>query len=380
MRKRERNSGPIANPYPYSTLGGECKWIPRTRDLGLAFRSSESFIDEPGSKKRFKYAYHRKLKRELNEVSYEHGGPTPACLQNIVACTSACSQMDTSINNFSTEAESLLFNEDTIIGEASTELKNSMEHLSMGVFLAEIGDIKTLFNLIKRGSSTLQNIANAHLNYSFGWRPFINDLNDIWKFAFKFRKQLNDLKSKNLQPKTFRYMVKNSGRFSKTNNYSWGVNSSFCTINTVQNVTISYRFNLPDLDNYLNIVKAFFDYYGLRPSLALAWELVPFSFVVDWFVGVGRFLQQFDKPLLDLGIEIIDCCVSRKVTWELTQNFEYYPAYPGDSIWVFKEKGEEYIRRPVLPLMPNYYGVRWSNGYGYSQMLLSASLLITRRR
>jgi hypothetical protein len=36
------------------------------------------------------------------------------------------------------------------------------------------------------------------------------------------------------------------------------------------------------------------DFTSLNP-LAIAWELVPFSFVVDWFVGVGSYLDSWEN-------------------------------------------------------------------------------------
>lgn len=40
---------------------------------------------------------------------------------------------------------------------------------------------------------------------------------------------------------------------------------------------------------------------GLTNPASIAWDAVPFSFVVDWFIPVGKFLQSLDN---DFGIEI----------------------------------------------------------------------------
>jgi hypothetical protein len=45
------------------------------------------------------------------------------------------------------------------------------------------------------------------------------------------------------------------------------------------------------------------DRYGLLDPLAVAWELVPLSFVVDWFINVGSFLDSLTKPF---GLSFID--------------------------------------------------------------------------
>jgi len=45
------------------------------------------------------------------------------------------------------------------------------------------------------------------------------------------------------------------------------------------------------------------DRYGLLDPLSLAWELLPLSFVVDWFTGVGNFLDSWTRPL---GLAFLD--------------------------------------------------------------------------
>lgn len=44
---------------------------------------------------------------------------------------------------------------------------------------------------------------------------------------------------------------------------------------------------------------------GLTNPALLAWELVPFSFVADWFVNIGDCLQSLDNPLQISGLTVI---------------------------------------------------------------------------
>jgi len=43
--------------------------------------------------------------------------------------------------------------------------------------------------------------------------------------------------------------------------------------------------------------------FGLANPAALAWELIPFSFVADWFVGVGDYLN---AQTALLGLTVVD--------------------------------------------------------------------------
>jgi len=56
---------------------------------------------------------------------------------------------------------------------------------------------------------------------------------------------------------------------------------------------------------------------GLMPTLSRLWATVPFSFVVDWFTGMGNRLQKVDDQLLWMGMGVDWCLHSFK--------WVYYP-------------------------------------------------------
>lgn len=52
--------------------------------------------------------------------------------------------------------------------------------------------------------------------------------------------------------------------------------------------------------------------YGLQPSLSLAWDLVPLSFVVDWFLPIGSYLEHFDGKTFEDSLTIIESLLTTK--------------------------------------------------------------------
>lgn len=81
-------------------------------------------------------------------------------------------------------------------------------------------------------------------------------------------------------------------------------------------VDVHYRVNNPALFNL--------ERYGLTDPLTIAWELVPLSFVVDWFVPVGTFLDSLGLPLglvFENGYRTLYC------EWTLQQNFRLNSQY-----------------------------------------------------
>lgn len=57
---------------------------------------------------------------------------------------------------------------------------------------------------------------------------------------------------------------------------------------------------------------AFLQKYGVAPDLYNFWDSIPFSFVVDWFVGIGDFAQQISDQQWAMNFDIVSCTTSWK--------------------------------------------------------------------
>lgn len=85
--------------------------------------------------------------------------------------------------------------------------------------------------------------------------------------------------------------------------------------------------------------------FGLANPLALAWELVPFSFVADWFMGIGDYLN---AQTALLGLEVLDGGVSTLSTRRLSSQ-RLTPAANGTQKWTGLEpsytvESRKYVR------------------------------------
>ncbi|MCW4013963.1 MAG: hypothetical protein NWF07_13400 [Candidatus Bathyarchaeota archaeon] len=98
--------------------------------------------------------------------------------------------------------------------------------------------------------------------------------------------------------------------------------------------------------------------YGILNPFAVLWEAVPFSFVVDWFVPIGDYINQFNATA---GLKLFDYNVtSTVVTSEIGSVY-------GDS-WVFVPSGQSspYIFRNVtksrvVKPVPDFYFPKITN-------------------
>lgn len=73
--------------------------------------------------------------------------------------------------------------------------------------------------------------------------------------------------------------------------------------------------------------------YGILNPFAVAWEAVPFSFVADWFIPIGDYLNQFNATA---GLKFYDYSVTSTAVFEQTGN--------------------------VVPISGNFIGASYCNG------------------
>ena len=97
-----------------------------------------------------------------------------------------------------------------------------------------------------------------------------------------------------LQPVKARASVRDSTSFNQSN---WPPVRAFATLNERVEVKARYRVSNPELFEISRITS-------LNP-VALAWELTLLSFVADWFIDIGGYLQSLENSL-GLGLTFVD--------------------------------------------------------------------------
>jgi hypothetical protein len=127
------------------------------------------------------------------------------------------------------------------------------------------------------GSAAFQTTSNLWLQYRYGIRPLVSSVNSIVKEVGQFRKKKRS---------TYR------GKYtlSRSSGLSYPL-VDFKTTSQVQETRsdeIEIRAGIL-LEELVELHTAL----GVDASgmLSLPWELVPFSFVADWFINVGDFIQ-----------------------------------------------------------------------------------------
>lgn len=115
---------------------------------------------------------------------------------------------------------------------------------------------------------------------------------------------------------------------------------------------------------YFRIDKAMPNLGVDNPAL-LAWELLPFSFVADWFLGIGNFLQGINA--LD-GVTVFRSGISRKLEMKVT---DYAP-------WGTDESGSHIeFDRSILSIDGTFSDFVNENQFNFTKFVTSLALVRT---
>ena len=144
-----------------------------------------------------------------------------------------------------------------------------------------------------RNLRSLKGLSSTYLGVKYGILPTVNDLQTIVK-AFKARAP---------------YLDKNGFR-----TYSAGETTAL-TIDNIVYTKIQYlKVALENEDDEFKLLIERLENMGIFPDFEKIWDIVPYSFVIDWFVDVGKMLKRVDTNLRILRLNIRYVTMSRKTT------------------------------------------------------------------
>lgn len=144
-------------------------------------------------------------------------------------------------------------------------------------------------------------VSRKYLEYVYGWKPLMQDVYSLSK----------ELKEKTASPLLFSGSARSSrqGQGRPSTQYNNGGNNTSTTLGppTVQMTVRCHLWGQID-PNWAGARSL--NQFGLLNPASLAWELMPWSFVVDWLLPVGSVLQALSAPA---GLIFVDGSISTKV-------------------------------------------------------------------
>jgi hypothetical protein len=194
------------------------------------------------------------------------------------------------INAATLKALNKLKDSDANVGAFLGELRESW-----GLMAQTLASLLSMFHMVRkrewsklRREFGLKRLANVHdgpkslannwLAYQLGWRPLINDLFNGYSAIKEVLARDPDIRVEAYETSSFGLPNPLSSK-----KVVEGEVQKFCKVGITAKIV---KPNLAALDSL-----------GLINPASLAWELAPLSFVMDYFVNVGDFLQALSAPL-----------------------------------------------------------------------------------
>lgn len=240
------------------------------------------------------------IHRETKKMVYRYTGPpmAPNLMRppepHIEANGAQVGAMSANTRNkLAVEVMQKVASRKTDYGADLGEMRSTLNHLAMtakdllkAYKACKRGDMATLAAMFgggKRGSHG--SLESRWLEYQFGWLPLMGSIYDSHQLVTKgfrqksplmsaVRRQTDRIDEERIYSAQFKYRV-------QSQRADW-----VKVFYSVENGTLSTLAQM-----------------GLINPLEVAWELTPFSFVVDWFLPVGNFLEACTARL---GVTFID--------------------------------------------------------------------------
>lgn len=220
-----------------------------------------------------------------NYSSYETNGTKPTWSSNselklLSKLTEALREHSFNAGVFGAEFSEAL----TSVVTSAISVLESYRHLRRGNFadavrcLARVPTGKA-YHLSKRNRAIIPNrkplhhseIADAHLAVTYAWMPLLQDIHEAMKWV----------ESKTNQPRELRTVVRHSQPKQLVDDHANGSNYTFNVEHSVKGEIRVY------LVESISTARSL----GLLNPTTILWEVVPFSFVVDWFMPIGTYLD-----------------------------------------------------------------------------------------
>lgn len=154
---------------------------------------------------------------------------------------------------------------------------------NMRQMVDSLGDILRLAGTVGRWTKA---IADLFLAWHYGARLMASDTKDLLKSISNY--------SRTFQP-SFRHYASSTREFSDNTKMEF-----------------HYEAFIPPYDTALGALYGILRDFDLLPTMENFWDLVPFSFVVDWFVNAGEVLDRLDMCSLYSTLNISYVCYSVK--------------------------------------------------------------------
>ncbi len=263
------------------------------------------------------------------------------------------------------------------INAAWDTLRPDLRTVSIPNFLLELDDLKKLYQIWKKNLSIAKNLAGAHLNFKFGWKPTVGDLSDMIEGVTQLRAKLAAFKAAIGGTIQDTSTVKSTLPTTATGTITWpsGGHTASYTATCSRGIKCYVAWQpqplavMGPLDETL---RGLLDSLGFELNPRIIWDALPFTFVIDWFFGVGSFLDRYRVDALELPVVLADSFIQYEERLEI--EWTWLRANDGTYTTRPKSGGARYMRQFFhrMPIYPDYATL---TGLGWKLPTLNQALL-----
>lgn len=197
-------------------------------------------------------------------------------------------------------------------------------------------DITKLLRTSKElGPKVLKSLSGEYLSYNFGWKQLVKDTYDLLVQPAKIQKQIDFLIRRAGKPTTYR--TKRNFTFARLgapdfSYHNFGENVDRIDTRVDSSIDLSMVINTTFPFPTINPVFFRKDLYdqklGVYPTFTDLYNLTPWTWLVDWFTGLGNYVEIIDevnkdKSLINWGfitgkssVDVTTTIVLRKSSWQ----------------------------------------------------------------
>jgi len=211
-------------------------------------------------------------------------------------------------------------------------------------------------------------IGSGWLQLQYGWKPLLDDVYGSCEFLAN--RGLTELRG----------IAIGRATVNATNTQSYpctvGVRQVTMYPNVKDKYTVKYTVHYSTSNTGLKQLSEL----GITNPLMIAWELMPYSFVVDWFLPIGNWINSFDATL---GLTFKQGCrTTHRYTGGTTRAFAVDKIVSGEwynfDATYFSEKVD--VVRTLLTSFPTANFPRLKNPVSYQHVANAMALLTSNAR
>lgn len=245
------------------------------------------------------------------------------------------------------------------------------------VDLLQIQQLIAIFSVASYTGGPLIKLASAFLAYEFGIKPTYDDILSVMDLDTKCRIAVDRWNKKAGKPQYFHFRT--SEEVKDLIPYTGTYYTQRVVTREHMNATLVIVGTHLEYPSFSDRLRQF----GADKPLSAVWEMIPFSFIVDWFTDISGYISAFETKASPAKFRVIDACYSHTfkgvASTYPTSNVYSYMKGEGVVHQEFSSYKRSYLNVDYLN-SPNFRGEQggWqpSSRFGTKQAFLSGALFL----